>query len=337
MGRFVPGNAPEIDRKIDEAIASIGREIDAMHVPCLDGVVLAGGYGRGEGGVREQGTEKRLSNDLDFFVIAKEGASDADAVAMAAALEPVSRRWTEQLGIDVDFTARTPWRIRHDVERLMIQELVRGFVDVAGRKGSELFASVERRPAEALPWMEAARLMMNRGMGLLFAKCKIENVECETGRQSAVESRMSVMERDFVNRNINKCILGAGDARLVAKGDYRWKALDRAAALGDSLYSAALEWKFHPTEKPVCDFERAREVWLEAMDEVARSSRPSGDSMTSRSLRNAARWLVRRRTVGDLRTFALNPVVRVLESVARHVRDRREPESALMRDWEIFN
>jgi hypothetical protein len=59
--------------------------------------------------------------------------------------------------------------------------------------------------------------------------------------------------------------------------------------------------------------------------------------MTSRSLRNAARWLVRRRTVGDLRTFALNPVVRVLESVARHVRDRREPESALMRDWEIFN
>lgn len=334
MGRHVAGDMPALDRLVDDACAEIGREIDALRVPRLAGVVLGGGYGRGEGGARGDG----LSNDLDFFAITEAGVPEAETLAaIGSALEPISAKWTAKLGVDVDFTVRTPWRIRHDLERLMIQELLRGFFDVAGKKGEELFAGMERADAAKLPWMEAARLLMNRGMGLLLAKCKMENVECRIDGSPDDWSRMSGESRDFVVRNINKCILGAGDARLIARHAYAWRAEERAKALGDSLYGAAVEWKFRPRETPVCDWEKAREAWLGALADVSGVSGSSGDSGSHRSLRNAVRWLVRRRSVGDLRTFALNPVVRVLESVARCVRERRAPGDAVMRDWQIFN
>ena len=131
MGRFVAGDAPELDRALADALAAIGAEIVAMRVPSLAGVVLGGGYGRGEGGARGElkvqssklkvesskfDVACRLSNDLDFFAITRDGTTDADAAAVAKALEPLSRRWSEKLGIDVDFTGRTPWRLRHDQE-----------------------------------------------------------------------------------------------------------------------------------------------------------------------------------------------------------------------------
>ena len=328
MGRHVAGDAPELDRLVDDACAGIGREIAALGIPRLAGVVLGGGYGRGEGGAREEGRGSagcRLSNDLDFFAIAEEGTTDADAAQVAAALEPVSRKWTDRLGVDVDFTARTPWRLKHDEARLMVQELVRGYSDVAGRKGEELFAGIARIDAAELPWMEAARLMMNRGMGLLLAQERGSG----NGEWGTVE---------FVNRNINKCILGAGDAWLVSRGLYAWRAEERAAALAahgrGELYARALAWKFRPRAESVCDWETARTCWLDAFGEVSAAADAAD---RRRTLRRAARWLVRRRTLGALATFGQDPVVRVLARVARGVRDRQAPSRALRRDWEVFN
>ena len=360
MGRHVSGNCPELDRLVDDACAEMGREIDSLCIPRLAGVVLGGGYGRGEGGVREckvesvkckveegrgkreegRGSDEcRLSNDLDFFAITEDGVPEAETIAaIGEALKPVSEKWTKKLGVDVDFAVKIPWRLKHDEERIMVQELVRGYFDVAGKKGEELFSGITKIDAAKLPWMEAARLMMNRGMGLLFAKCKVESAKCKADGASAVERRMSDADRAFINRNINKCILGVGDAFLVSRGLYRWRAEDRAAALkaqGDNgLYARAVEWKFRPAEEPVCDLETARETWLNGYMEVIAAV---GDDDCRRTLRNAARWLVRRHSIGEIRTFALNPVVRILEAVKRHVRDWSVPDDSLMRDWEIFN
>ena len=353
MGRFVAGDAPELDRALADALAAIGAEIVAMRVPSLAGVVLGGGYGRGEGGARGElkvqssklkvesskfDVACRLSNDLDFFAITRDGTTDADAAAVAKALEPLSRRWSEKLGIDVDFTGRTPWRLRHDQERLMVQELIHGYVDVVGEKGEVLFAGIERREPSDLPWMEAARLLMNRGMGLLFAKCKIENGKCKVDGLPNADCRMSDADIDFVNRNINKCILGAGDAFLISRGLYRWRATERADACEaqgfDRLYRAAVEWKFRPSEGPVCDWETAREEWLDAKLNVTAAVDDEG---FRRSIRSAARWVVRRRTLGEIATFGMNPVVRILERVARCVEMRSAIPPSLLRDWEIFN
>lgn len=307
--------SPAADRIVAEAIRCIGEEIGALGIPRLGGVVLGGGYGRGEGGVftgPEPGAV-RLSNDLDFYVVSEEGASAADLARIEAALRPVGERWTAALGVDADFCVKTPWRLRHDQERLMVQELVRGYCDVAGQRGEELFRDIERREASALPWSEAVRLLANRGAGLLWAR------EEERGE-------------DFIVRNLNKCVLGAGDARLIAQGGYRWAAGERGEALGDALYTRALEWKFRPSAACVCDWETAREAWLAAAEEVrAAGGRPG------RSLREAARWLARRRSVGDWRTFGMDAIVRVFDGVEEAVRGRTAFPAALVRDWEVFN
>ncbi len=316
MGRHAEGECPELDLLVDDTCAAIGREIDALALPRLAGVVLGGGYGRGEGGARGHG----LYNDLDFFAITEDGASAAEIAAISAALEPISKEWTEKISIDVDFTVRTPWRIKHDEERLMIQELVRGYFDVAGNKGEELFSGIRRIDASEVPWMEAARLLMNRGMGLLLAKGGMGNGE---------------RGRDFVDRNINKCVLGAGDAKLVARPGYRWRAAERADALGDALYRSAVEWKFRPKDKPVCDWEAARTCWMEAYEEVMDAGRSAG--AFARSMREGARWILRRRSRGHLSGFGRNCTVRVLDGVARCVRVRNAPSVSLMRDWEVFN
>ena len=329
-------DCPAADRLVDDAIRAIGAEIDALAIPRLLGVVLGGGYARGEGGVSfglmvpsshgpmvsDHPTIRpsdhptiRLSNDLDFYVVAEDAASPADLAAIAAALRPVSEKWTARLGVDVDFSPpKTPWRIRHDEERLMIQELVHGFCDVAGRPGAELFRDVARRDPSALPAMEAVRLLVNRGAGLLLAAAP--------GASPG-----------FVARNINKAILGCGDARLIAEGRYRWRALDRADALADDLYRDAVQWKFRPRPEPPCDWETARKLWLETVDTVCASNGGR------RTLRAAARWIVRRRSLGPapLRTLGLDPLVRILRAMLPLVRDRKPFPASLRRDWEVFN
>ena len=317
MGRHVAGNAPEMDRLVGGAIKSIGAEIDALAVPRLLGVVLGGGYGRGEGGVFvARGGRKRLSNDLDFYVVAEDGSSRAQLDAIGSRLAPVAARWKARLGVDVDFCpAKTQWRMRHDQERVMIQELIHGYFDVAGLPGGKLFAGIERREPSAFPWSEAARLLVNRGVGLLLAAANDD--------------------RGFVLRNINKCVLGAGDAALIVRGDYRWKATDRADALGDRLYSAAVEWKFRPGPDGVCDWETAREVWLKAVDAALEAGRRTG--AMRRTVYQAARWIVRRRSIGDWRTLGCDAVARMLLELVEVVRGRRPLPQSLRRDWEIFN
>lgn len=313
MGRFVAGQSSAMDSLVQSTIKMIGEEIDALKIPRLAGVVLGGGYGRGEGGVFVQDDVERLSNDLDFYVVVEEGATDADIGAIDAALEPISGKWTAELGIDVDFcTAKTPWRLRHDQDRLMIQELIHGYHDVAGKKGEELFAGVEKRDASAFPWLEAARLLMNRGAGLAMA--------------------MESDDEAFIVRNINKCILGAGDARLIAHGKYRWKAVERSAALGDRLYASALEWKFRPSPAAICTWEDARKAWLEAEAEIM-----SCGEGGSRSLYSAVRWVVRRRTLGEIGTFGEDPVVRILKRISGVVRSRGSFTPDLKKDWIVFN
>jgi len=326
MGRFTALDAPDMEALVSSALAGIGREVTALAVPRLQGVVLGGGYGRGEGGVKrvesgELRVENALSNDLDFFAITEEGVPEAETVAaIGAALEPVAAKWSQTLGVDVDFAVKTPARLKHDEARLMVQELVHGYVDVCGAPGETLFAGLARRAPESLPWMEAARLLMNRGAGLLLA--------LEAGRTD-----------DFIARNINKCILGAGDAFLISRGLYRWRVADRVAALAaqgdDRLYRRAVEWKFRPREEPVCDWETAREVWQGAYLDAISNFFDEGH--LRRTLRNAARWLVRRRTVGALATFGQDPVLRVLDGVKRCIDGRLPLTPALKRDWEIFN
>ena len=306
-------HSPKADQLVHESVRAIGAEIESLEMPGLKGVVLGGGYGRGEGGVVEEDDGSvRLYNDLDFFVVAEPDATSADIARIGDALTPISQKWTRTLGIEVDFSpAKPPWRLKHDQDRLMIQELIHGYVDVAGAKGEELFRDVKKIQPGELPWAEAVRLLVNRGAGWLLAG--------EPGR-----------DEGFVARNINKCILGAGDARLIARGEYRWKADERASVLGDALYSQAVAWKYRPRNSAVCDRETAKGVWLEAVREIHQKH-------DVRTLYQGVRWLVRRRSLGDIRTLGFLPEVRILLVMEKTVKADAPFSPSLKKDWLTFN
>ena len=207
---------PDAENLLDRVLEEMGTALQSSGLS----VYLGGSYGRGEGGVRQDSRNGILYNDLDFFVFAR----SADKTA-AGLLHEIAKKYEEELRVDVDFSrVMTVKDIRNNAGRLMMQELKRGCRLVCGE---DLLAEyLPELPAEKLPFSEACRLLLNRGMGLRFAEEKIAERSGET---------------DFILRNINKAILGSGDARLLAEGRYRWRIAERSAEIENSDLPA--EWK----------------------------------------------------------------------------------------------
>lgn len=313
----------DADSIVRALLGDVKAAVAALELPGFRGVVLGGGYGRGEGGVMSGHT---LYNDLDFFVFLD--ASESSFPALLKRLEPVSQKLSKRVGIDVDFTLRTAARLRLDVRRLMVQELLRGHVVLAPDEFDLMsWARLSEYPADAIPVGEAARLLMNRGMGLLLA-----------ARPSATGS--------FVLRNINKAVLGAGDARLVASGRYAWRLVEREAALGDALYSKACAFKRVPSNvaSAVPTWTEARDYWRAAYDEVLAKR---GAELRSRGLYQALRWLRRRRAMGAIQTLGMDCTTRVLLRVGTCLENLPEPGAwngeleecfaSIQEDWKVFN
>lgn len=196
-------------------------------------VVLGGSYGRGAGGVRLDRENGILYNDLDFFVFAEK--RDPSDIAL---LEEISKKYEHELKVDVDFSAVMSIKdIKNNAPRLMMQELKRGYHLVCGKDLLEKYLT--EIPAEKIPFSEACRLLLNRGMGLLLAGEKISNNSDDT---------------DFILRNIYKAVLGAGDAMLIANHSYCWSIGERLQVIEKSdipeewksLYRDAVTFKSSP-------------------------------------------------------------------------------------------
>lgn len=314
--------APEVEGLFDRVLPQMREDILACAIPNLTGVWLGGGYGRGEGGVCS-GTDGRPRpyNDIDFFVF-MDNATDDEKTACANRLQPIAHHYKKVFGIDVDFCRpRNPSDFKKDEDRLMIQELKRGHVALIGGEG--LLDHVKALELNELPRMEAMRLLMNRGMGLVFAALRIGSLKAQD-------------DVNFFLRNLNKAILGVGDAQLIARHDYAWRIAERAKRLGDARYDAAVDFKFRPRmELPkdvVSEWKAVRDYWLEGVEKIGLDS--------SRTVRQAARWIVRRHTFGPIASFGQDCTVRVL----RQVRDRLEKDlekmtlpEQLEKDWACFN
>ena len=213
-------------------------------------VCLGGSYGRGDGGVRIDRENGILYNDLDFFVFARKKSAGAENV-----LREIAIKYEHELKVDVDFSRIMSVKdIKTNAKRLMMQELKRGYRLVAGEDLLEKY--LPELPAEKLPYSEACRLLLNRGMGLIFAGEKIAKNSDET---------------DFILRNLYKAILGAGDAVMIANKSYRWNIADRLEWIENSdmleawkaLYREAVEFKCAPHRQKKADM---FEFWYAVRD-----------------------------------------------------------------------
>lgn len=246
---------PRVESRIQNALDDIRATLaSSPESSAIRAVALGGGYGRGEGGATPDGMPY---NDMDFFLVMN---AQPPSAGLRSLLDGISAKWGRELAIDIDFCCvKSLNALYKDADTLMIQELFAGCRIVFGDK--HIFDGAPRRPFSELPWTEAARLLLNRGAGLLFA------------RQRASDPA----EADFVRRNLHKAALGCGDAILVVHHDYRATGTERLEALRHyhetswliSAYENALAFKYAPGTQKEPDYAHHLDCWLRTMALVA--------------------------------------------------------------------
>ena len=301
-------------------------------------VYLGGSYGRGEGGVRKDRENGILYNDLDFFVFFRKNSPGSTAL-----LKSVSEKYEKMLHVDVDFSKPAGIKeIKRNHKRLMMQELKRGYRLVCGEDLLE--THLPALPAGELPFSEACRLLLNRGMGLMLAARKIAD---------------GSNEQDFILRNIYKAILGAGDAILIARRAYRWHISERVKALMESdlprewkeLYQSAAAFKRSPSRERAGEIELlldpAREFFSAAVlksagtDEKEDLRRAVFDRCRERneiSFMNCIKYCVKCRALTfEWKRWSMPPVAVLLTELFDSLPHPLDLKGELYRKWQIFN
>jgi hypothetical protein len=320
----------EVDTQLAYILDCIQTDIKALPPSCRpDYVYLGGGYGRGEGGVclRHDG-RKTLYNDLDMFVFTAQ-ASRRRRRDIDAALQDISRHWSAALSLEVDFPpCRNLSRLSQHTHTLMFQELLQGNQLVYGQE--DVLAAWPRLDPADIPPLEAYRLMLNRGAGILLAAGRL------------TQQYATLPDLDFTLRNLHKAVLGCGDALLLQQKRYRYRSQERGELLRQcnplpgsvlpEIYAMSLLYKARPITEPDCDLPQfwvqVRQLWQDSLltllglardDEQAAASaqvraallRLRGQSPQS-SCRQALRWLWHTRQLFPLADLFCDPVLRTL-------------------------
>lgn len=234
----------EFNARMQGWLESLSGEVRHALGENLVALVLGGGYGRGEGGVLKVSGEERPYNDLDLVLIVRRKTG-----LPWDTLHGIQHKYASLTGIEVDFSR--PLTV-DDVRRwpltLMWSDLLHGHRVLDG-PADILTANAPELQSDQLMPVEATRLLLNRGAGLLWA------LRVARGCEPATDA-------DFIRRNYYKCSLALGDALLIVHGRFATPYTGRgerlAKLLGElprpfpfdlsRLYQDALTFKFWPGE-----------------------------------------------------------------------------------------
>lgn len=370
---FTATGDPAVEQTIADTLRQLESDIRQLANADRVAVYLGGGYGRGEGGVFVTQDNRRLPyNDLDFFVFSRK-LSRAKREAFDKKLATIGETCTKTLGISVDFAPAKPiGKLIKEQHTLMYQELLHSHRLVHGK---DLLEGVECSPAHDLPVLEALRLLVNRGMGLLFAAQRLA---------TAPDDPVNI---DFATRNLHKAALGAGDALLIAQHRYDY-ALERRLqiilydAKSNSvftelapLYQKARDFKILPASSqinPLEQYPAYLHAWLDAARNfvalttdrsaaVLETTQQLSDCLYNhpaftggKPLMNAIRWGAKTRTLSPVSLIFKHPTVRLfarlhekLHDIQRNIDNELplsqavgapdEDQKKLVSLWEIFN
>lgn len=216
--RFTLDGSDELEKHLRHVCEQVADGVRAI-VPAarLEGVLLAGGYGRGEGGVLKDGDHDRAYNDMEFYVFIR-GATLWNDRRYKRALHELGERLSPLAGLEVEFKIVSAAALRRALPTMFSYDFVTKHHWVLG-DDSLLSGCDHHRDAEAVPASEATRLLFNRCSGLLFAAARL------------AKTTFTEDDADFVGRNIAKAQLGIGDALLASEGCYHWSCLKRHGLL----------------------------------------------------------------------------------------------------------
>jgi hypothetical protein len=181
----------------------------------LEAVLLGGGYGRGEGGVLRGPAGDRPYNDLEFYVAIR-GNRHLNELRYHRRLDVLGEILSHLADAEVEFKITSLAELASRPISMFSYDLAAGHRRLWGPQ------ALGQRPgcdqpgrAREIPPSEAARLLMNRCSGLLFARVELRR------------EPFTPAKADFAGRNIAKAQLACGDAVLAAIGQYHWSCLER--------------------------------------------------------------------------------------------------------------
>ena len=247
--RFTMDGSPALEQHLESVCEQV-RDAVLNLIPAwkLDGILLGGGYGRGEGGVLRTPEGDRPYNDLEFYVFARGMAILAER-KYRGPLHALGERLTPAAGIEVEFKVLTLDKISRSKPSMFYYDLAMGHRLLYGDEDLiGLSLSSHRRSASHIPLEEATRLLMNRCSGLLFSQERLKRAE------------FGPQEADYVGRNLAKLQLALGDVVLTAHGKYHWSCRERHQRLlaippshdlpfmadVQTHHAAGVEFKLHP-------------------------------------------------------------------------------------------
>jgi len=168
------------------------------------GIVLGGGYGRGEGGVRREGRELVPYNDYDLYVVTPLLPWPILS-ALGARTRGVAAELTAELEVEVE-VALLPRRVLVDPpQTLAMADLLAGHRVLDGPP--DLLAEMPGPSPLEVPALEATKLLLNRSALLVMARGLLPRAHVP-----------EVGER--ITRYVRKAWLAAGDALLIARRRY---------------------------------------------------------------------------------------------------------------------
>ena len=245
--RFTLDGSDELEQHLGQVCLQVRDGVRAL-VPDdkIEGLVLAGGYGRGEGGVLRTAERDAPYNDLEFFVFIR-GSTLLNDRRYKKALHQLGEKLTAVAGIEVEFKILSLAKLRRSGTSMFFYDLVMGHRWLIGDEA--LFSGCDHhRDAARIPLHEATRLLFNRCSGLLYAKERLQR------------AAFTDEDADFVGRNIAKAWLAVGDVWLTMRGAYHWSCIERQRRLraaqdksAETLvprHDAGVAFKLHPHQTP---------------------------------------------------------------------------------------
>lgn len=212
------GGPAAVERRIardQERVASaVLLHVEPRHLAAL---VLAGGYGRGEGGWRWERGDPVPFNDYDYFVVVR-GMGLRRRRDLAHRLDALGHELSQELGLEVDFAVLSEDKLARLPCGLMYAELKWRNRCLVG--DAACLRHIRSPAPEDLPLGEFTRMMLNRGALLLMNELALAD-----GPVGAIE------DPERFDRYVSKAVIAAGEARLAAAGRYRSSIRSRQLSL----------------------------------------------------------------------------------------------------------
>ena len=219
--RFTIDGSDTLEQRLDLLCRAVGEAVSRI-VPAskLEGVVLGGGYGRGEGGVLKTDTGDKPYNDLEFYIFLR-GNRLLNGQRFQRTLNELAEQLSLEAGIHIEFKCDSIQRLRRSPISMFTYDLIAGHHTIIG--GPDIFQDCSHHQnANAIPLSEATRLLFNRCTGLLLVREKLSGAGSSFGPQ-----QLSPKDADFIGRNLAKARLALGDAVLAVHGKYHWSCRER--------------------------------------------------------------------------------------------------------------